>query len=237
MKLDHVAIANHDVTDALFALVTEYGAEVLFGGEQIGFRAMQVQCGPMRVELIEPYQTELNDFLDRFLQDNGEGPHHLTFKTDDIERELERAADLGFRPVGVNTASPFWKEAFLHPREAGGTVVQFAQSAVDDPTEIIRELGDDIPEGFGPRQWWADPPPRAERHAALREVRVAVADHQAAITLYRDFLGGAVHDDLVSWEGGVLRLTEAAGRPGIEALVWDGASGDRVVGGARFLGA
>jgi catechol 2,3-dioxygenase-like lactoylglutathione lyase family enzyme len=88
--LDHVAIACRDVTPVLEVLVSELGCEVLFGGANFGFRAMQLDCGDLRIELLEPYNPETNDFLERFLDANGDGPHHLTFKVVDIEPSLAR---------------------------------------------------------------------------------------------------------------------------------------------------
>src|SRR6185437_14138415 len=39
----------------------------------------------------------------------------------------------GIEPVGVNLSSPGWKEAFLHPRDAHGIVIQVAQQASSPP--------------------------------------------------------------------------------------------------------
>ena len=36
---------------------------------------------------------------------------------------------LGIEPVGVNLGNPNWREAFLHPRNAHGIVIQVAQQA------------------------------------------------------------------------------------------------------------
>ena len=33
----------------------------------------------------------------------------------------------GIEPIGVNLANPDWKEAFLHPRNTHGIVIQVAQ--------------------------------------------------------------------------------------------------------------
>ena len=90
--LDHVAIGLRDVTQSLFTLVGELGGTPIRGGEVVGFRAMQVRLGDaergMTVELLEPFDVHLNDFLVRFLERHEHGPHHLTFKVDDIEFEL-----------------------------------------------------------------------------------------------------------------------------------------------------
>jgi len=134
IDLDHFAIALRNVGPVLNTLVGELGARVLHGGASIGFRAMQLDCGDLSIELLEPHNVEMNDFLERFLQRSGEGPHHMTFKTDDIRRELDRVRAAGYEPVGVNIDNPWWKEAFLHPKDALGIVVQLAQAAGKGPT-------------------------------------------------------------------------------------------------------
>ena len=103
MDLDHVALATRDVRDALDILVGELGGTVLFGGHSIGFRPMQVRLGDatdgMNIELLEPWEPEKNDFLERFVTRHGAGPHHLTFKVDDLLAAMERVRAAGYQPV------------------------------------------------------------------------------------------------------------------------------------------
>ncbi len=238
IDLDHVAIALNDVTDTLHALVTEFGTPVMFGGANIGFRAMQVDAGGMAIELLEPFNIEANDFLARFLDRSGEGPHHLTFKTDDIRRELDRAAEAGYHPVGVNIDNPWWKEAFIHPKEAGNTVVQIAQSGIE-PSMLDRVAGE-----YGPGRWWTEPPPPSSERATLERVVIATDEIGRALGLYADLLGGETVSHGEGWieiawpGGGRIALEAAAGRPeGINRLEWKhaGARSELEVGGARMV--
>lgn len=238
IDLDHVAIATHEVGELLDTLVGRLGTPVIFGGANIGFRAMQVDGGDLRIELLEPWNVEASDFLARFLATNGEGPHHLTFKTDDIERELERTKDAGYHPVGVNLAVPFWKEMFIHPKEAGGTVIQIAQSAFG-PLDFEREAGE-----FGPGKWWPEEPPLPESRAVLRRVVVTTDEMTRTLALYDDLLQGERADFGEGWvelswpDGGKIRLEHAAGRKeGIDRLEWthDGPPSEVRVAGTNFV--
>jgi catechol 2,3-dioxygenase-like lactoylglutathione lyase family enzyme len=221
MDLDHVAIATRDVTELLSTLVGRLGTPVIFGGANLGFRAMQVDGGDLRIELLEPYNVDVNDFLERFLQANGEGPHHLTYKTPDIRGELERVKAAGYTPVGVNLEVPFWQEAFIHPKEAGGTVIQIAQSAFG-PLDFERQAGE-----FGPGKWWPEPPEPASSRAILRRVVITTDEMSRSLGLYADLLGGERTNFGEGWVelgwpgGGRIRLEHAAGRrEGIDRLEW-----------------
>jgi Glyoxalase/Bleomycin resistance protein/Dioxygenase superfamily len=81
------------------------------------------------VELLEP----LGDgFLSRFYERHGEGLHHVTFKTDDIAAAIAQVEGLGYELVGVSLENPHWKEAFLRPSKAHGTLIRLAQSSLSD---------------------------------------------------------------------------------------------------------
>jgi methylmalonyl-CoA/ethylmalonyl-CoA epimerase len=238
MELDHVAIATEQVGPLLSTLVGRLGTPVIFGGVNLGFRAMQVAGGDLRIELLEPFNVEVNDFLKRFIDANGEGPHHLTFKTDDIRAELERVTEAGYTPVGVNLEVPFWQEAFIHPKQAGGTVIQIAQSAFG-PMDFEQEAGD-----YGPGKWWPEAGEPATSRAILRRVVITTDEMSRALGLYRDLLGGERTDHGEGWvelswpDGGRIRLEHAAGREqGIDRLEWthDGPQTELRVAGTTFV--
>jgi len=178
VDLDHVAVAVEQQAVAWPRYGGDLPASWVGGGGTPGFRSAQVQfANGMKVEVLEPYLVEQNDFLRRFLDRNGPGPHHLTFKVKDIVGAIARAEEAGYRPVGVNLANDFWKEAFLHPKNAPGVVVQLAQQA---------EGGD----------WGPDPTPdwfpdrRVERPATLVHVAHALGDLDDGRRLFAGLLGG-----------------------------------------------
>jgi hypothetical protein len=53
----------------------------------------------------------------------------VTFRVPSLHEACERALAHGYEIVGKNDTNPYWKEAFLHPRQALGIVVQFGESA------------------------------------------------------------------------------------------------------------
>jgi methylmalonyl-CoA/ethylmalonyl-CoA epimerase len=138
LELDHVAVAVHSIKDALRLYRDALGGEYLMGAEGGDtWRWVQVRFpGGGKVELLEP----LGDgFLSRFLDRHGEGMHHMTFKTDDIASAIAHVEGLGYELVDTRLDDPHWKEAFLRPSNAHGTLIQLAQPSGSDE-EAARHL-------------------------------------------------------------------------------------------------
>jgi methylmalonyl-CoA/ethylmalonyl-CoA epimerase len=144
--LDHVAIAVRDPASAAGLFRDVLGADFLMGAEapDQGFRFVQYRFpGGGKVELVTP--TAEGSFVSRFLDRRGEGVHHITFKVERIEEQVERLRAGGVPLTLVDLGDPEWKEAFIHPSLAHGVLIQLAQSAVDDDT-AARHLAERFPE-------------------------------------------------------------------------------------------
>jgi methylmalonyl-CoA/ethylmalonyl-CoA epimerase len=130
-RLDHVALAVWRWSDARATLVDKLGGRWSGGVRMAAYNPCQLAfANGMRVELLEP-GTDGSSFLARFLARSGAGPHHVTFKVDDIRVAIRRALDAGLQVVGERLGNPAWQEAFLHPRSTGiGFVIQLAQSEI-----------------------------------------------------------------------------------------------------------
>jgi methylmalonyl-CoA/ethylmalonyl-CoA epimerase len=244
--LDHVALAAPDTADALRFLTGDLAGTVIFGGNSPGFRPMQVWIGTpdgdgMPVELLEPWAVEQNDFLARFLARHGAGPHHLTFKVPDLNEALERVTAAGFHPVNIDLSDPEWKEAFLMPREAQGTVVQLAEShhEFSERAAMLAHVAQHGPNAH-PR-WWVDPAPPAGPPARLRRVVVHTPSITAGLAFFGAMLRGDVegasddHADLVWPAGARLRLEQSPDAPGVDRLEVEGLRGPVEVIGTRFV--
>src|SRR5437016_619683 len=195
--LDHVALAALDTADALRFLTGELAGTVIFGGESIGFRPMQVWVGStdgdgMPVELLEPWAVDQNDFLARFVERQGAGPHHLTFKVTDLAAALEQVRGAGFHPVNIDVSDPQWKEAFLMPSEAHGTVVQLAESHGYPETRagLLADVAEHGP-NMHPR-WWTDPAPTEGPPARLRRVVLRTPTLATAVEFFAGMLRGKI---------------------------------------------
>lgn len=130
----------------------------------------------------------------------------------DIGAALAAVRAAGLEPIRVNLARPAWKEAFIHPRDAQGIVVQIAQQSGPPPPHPVPG---DLP-GPGPASAFA-----------LTELHVA--DLARARELFGAILGGRHGEpgrndagvaELTWPNGSRLRLTRNSGGSGIARLLF-----------------
>jgi methylmalonyl-CoA epimerase len=132
LTVDHVAMATWDVSNMVRLLTEVLGGEYVDGGDDqgAGFRWLQFRLPGGKIEVLEPLHRE--GFLYRFLTRRGEGLHHVTIYVSDLAEAVPKLKAAGYEPVDVNLANEFWKEAFLHPRDTSGVLIQLAQTPLPD---------------------------------------------------------------------------------------------------------
>ncbi len=124
-RLDHVSWAVHDIRSAL-PLVELLGGSFYQGADnpRNSFRWVQFRLPQGMLEIMSPLGEQ--SFLHRFLDQRGEGLHHLTFEVDDLSVAVKAAEARGFGVTGLHY-SEIWSEVFLHPRTTNGVLIQFAE--------------------------------------------------------------------------------------------------------------
>jgi len=176
--LDHVAFGVPEVDAVAPFLVGELGGCPYEGGPGLGFLWWQWSfAGGGRVEVISPHGPP-GGFLHRFLERQGPGVHHVTFKVPKLSAALERVGAHGLDVVGHDERNPGWKEAFLHPKQAHGIVVQLAESYPG------------LDAGVDPACRFPDAPPAPAVQATLSSVVLSMHDPAAARRQWGDVLGG-----------------------------------------------
>jgi methylmalonyl-CoA/ethylmalonyl-CoA epimerase len=84
-----------------------------------------------RLELITP--LEENTFLSKFLNKNKNGGlHHISLQTPDIQNAIKKLEVHNIPYFGYNEYGSFWKEIFIHPKDAFGVLIQIAEFNPDD---------------------------------------------------------------------------------------------------------
>lgn len=133
-RFDHVAVAG-PTFPAMLALYRDVLGGVLGGGgtnARLGFSTLEVRFADRHVELLAPLAG--STFLDGFLARSGGrgGLHHVTFTVPDLRLAVARLQEAGYSTFGENLDDPSWAEAFVHPRDAGGVLLQVAQKGGQD---------------------------------------------------------------------------------------------------------
>ena len=131
IRFDHIAIGMSRMVDATEMLVGTLGGVPAYGQPSGVFRwGSWTFEGGGTIEILEPMGD--HGFLHRFLDERGPGVHHVTFKVPSLDEVTNRAERACYDVVGRDDSDPDWKEAFLHPKQALGIVVQFAESVGGD---------------------------------------------------------------------------------------------------------
>ena len=118
--LDHVAVAVPSIEDArpTYELLTGESCSPV---EAIPSQGVRVAFVGM-VELLEPVSPDTT--VGRFLAKRGAGLHHIAYRTEDIESELERLEGAGMR---LPRPGAHGLVAFLHPSSTGGILIELVQ--------------------------------------------------------------------------------------------------------------
>ena len=108
-----------------FQTVLQEGANKTPGTE-FQTRVLDAPTEQLRVEVISP--THPDSFIQRFLDQRGPAVHHLTIEVSDWDRAVAALEHHNVRTFGERSSSTGgvpWREAFIHPKETDGVLLQF----------------------------------------------------------------------------------------------------------------
>ena len=127
--IEHIGIAvkNLEIAIPLYEKLLNTGCykteEVV--SEQV--RTAFFQTGPSKVELLGSLTED--GVINRFIEKNGEGIHHIAFEVDDIFAEMERLKNEGFTLINPEPKRGADNKliCFVHPKTTGGVLVELCQ--------------------------------------------------------------------------------------------------------------
>ena len=216
---DHLAVGVRTWPEGFRRFAVELGGQWSHGGDAGEFAPCQLLYPRgINVELIAPGGAA-DGFMHRFIERAGPGPHHITFKVPSLDAALAEISAPGIAVLDGHNRHPYWREAFLHPKQCGiGTLLQLVQS--DDA--VVLDLARTPP----PAAFPAGPRPAGRAARSVAWVGFTVESADRARELFTGALHGAVAEDGRGW----LRVTWGPGR---DLLV---RSGDAAPGGACLWG-
>lgn len=132
MHLDHIGIAVADL-EATNELIERLLGRAHYKIENVEEQGVSTsfftagETGEAKIELVGGVRA--GNAIDKFIGKRGQGLHHLAFKVDDIEAELERLKTAGFDvlPGYPSLGADSMRVAFLHPRSTSGVLVEICQ--------------------------------------------------------------------------------------------------------------
>ncbi|MFN8490221.1 MAG: methylmalonyl-CoA epimerase [Caldilineaceae bacterium] len=129
-RIDHVGIVVNSLDETLKTYCDQLGFTLL---ERITIPEQLVEAAFLdahnsTLELIAP--TDATSGTARFLQNRGEGTHHVCFEVDDIEAALAELRAQGLRLIDEKPRrGPHGLVAFVHPKAAHGTMIELLQKS------------------------------------------------------------------------------------------------------------
>jgi len=134
-KIEHIGIAVHNLKAAnqLFEklLNTKPYKEETVDGEKV--RTSFFMLGDVKIELLEA--TAPDSPIAKHLDKRGPGIHHIAFHVDDINHEIERLEQEGFRVLNKTPkdGADNKRIAFLHPSDTGKVLVELCEEKSAKP--------------------------------------------------------------------------------------------------------
>lgn len=128
-KLDHIGIAVHNLQEGakLYkALGITAMSEEVVPTEKVKVGMFELANGA-RIELLEP--TIADSPVGKFLEKRGPGIHHICLRVKDIRKVLKELKESGIQLINQEPVpgAHGCEVAFVHPRSAGGVLVELSQ--------------------------------------------------------------------------------------------------------------
>ena len=131
-KVEHIGIAVKDLKTA-GTLYEKLLNTYVYKTEEVvseGVKTAFLQTGPNKIELLEALSADSP--IAKFIEQKGEGMHHIAFEVDDIIAEMARLKSEGF--VLLSDEPKLGADnkliCFVHPKSAGGILVELVQERI-----------------------------------------------------------------------------------------------------------
>jgi methylmalonyl-CoA/ethylmalonyl-CoA epimerase len=127
-KLDHIGIAVKSL-DAAKKIYEDLGLEVehVETVETQKVRTAFLSVGDANLELLEPSSPDST--IAKYIEKRGEGIHHICLRVDDIEAQLARLQERGYRLINEAPVpgAHGCRVAFLHPAAGNGVLIELSE--------------------------------------------------------------------------------------------------------------
>lgn len=129
MKLEHIGIAVKDleISNPIFEKLLGKSAYKEESVTSEGVKTSFFSAGESKIELVGSEKKD--SAIEKYLEKNREGIHHLAFGVDNLEKEIERLKNEGF--IFINETPKLGADnkriVFLHPKSTNGVLVELCE--------------------------------------------------------------------------------------------------------------
>ncbi len=130
--VSHIGIAVRNLDEAIKVYTGALGAKLegIHEAPESGMRAAMLSAGGDRLELIEPVGT--GGVIAKFIENRGEGIHHISIEVDDIRKALASISEKGVRLIDTEPRQGIeGKVAFIHPKSMSGVLIELVEKSTD----------------------------------------------------------------------------------------------------------
>ena len=125
-KIEHIGIAVKSLKDSI-PLVEKLLNTACYKTELVESEKVNTaffKTGPNKIELLE--STDSDGVIARFIEKKGEGLHHIAFEVKDIDAEMKRLKNEGFRLLNETpkTGADNKLVCFVHPKDTQGVLIE-----------------------------------------------------------------------------------------------------------------
>jgi methylmalonyl-CoA/ethylmalonyl-CoA epimerase len=130
LKIEHIGIAVKDlaVSIALYEKLLNTAPYKIELVEREKVNTVFFKTGDTKIELLE--STDPEGIIAKFIEKRGESIHHIAFEVADIEAEMIRLQNEGFRLLN-NKPLPGADNklvCFLHPKDMNGVLIELCMT-------------------------------------------------------------------------------------------------------------
>ena len=127
-KIDHVGIVVKSIDKALEKYSNNFGFKIVesLTDTKQEIKSVMVSINEATLELTEPLSA--NSSIARFLEQRGEGMHHLSFEVDNIEETMESFQKKGASLLSKTAFSLGSRRMnFVLPKSAAGVLIELVE--------------------------------------------------------------------------------------------------------------
>ncbi|MBR1769180.1 MAG: methylmalonyl-CoA epimerase [Bacteroidales bacterium] len=128
-KIEHIGIAVANLEEAIKYWENVMGLKC-YNIEEVADQKVKTaffRIGEVKIELLEA--TSPDSTIAKFVENKGQGVHHIAFKVDDTNQALKEAEEKGVRLIDkqARKGAENLNIGFLHPKSTLGVLTEYCQ--------------------------------------------------------------------------------------------------------------